>query len=153
MVNKINFEKNVKIHQIDYKENLAVAMKMMEEIAMDTEDDSEINEELKKVDLMEQDVLHMIEFHVFNASEGYNLAKMLQEIRQERRSIKNRFEEKRKARHFIRNTYKQLKNPLNQTLTTFEGLNNHQEGRKYTLRALPQLEGFNKLINNAKIAK
>lgn len=147
----IEFDSNEKVFQISYKENLAIAQKMMEEIIMDLENDEELNEEMRKVDLMEQDVLHMIEFHNFNASEGYNFAKMLQEIRKERRKIKNRFEEKRKVREFIKNNYNsKFKNPLSQAVKNFNELQDKQDGRTYTLRALKQLEGFNNIIKNAQ---
>lgn len=148
MANKLNLERNKKVFQIDYKENLAVALKMMEEIAMDLEDDSEILKEMQEVDLMEQDLLHMVEFHNFNASEGYNFAKMLQEIRQERRKIKNRLEERTKARDFLKNNYKpKFKAPLAQVVTNMQELGGKQTSRKYKLRALHQLEGFNQLIS------
>lgn len=149
--NRLNIESNEKLYQIDYKENLAVAMKMLEEINMDLQTDNEINDELQAVDLMQEDLLHMIEFHNFNASEGYNFAKMLQEVRQERRKIKNRLEERTKARQFLKNYHAMFKNPLNQTLSTFEQLPQKQDGRKYRLRALPQLEQYNNLINSKKI--
>lgn len=150
----IDFETNEKVFQIDYKENLAVAFKMIEEIAMDLEDDSDISEEMSKVDQMEQDLLHMIEFHTFNASEGYSLAKMLQEVRQQRRVIKNRHEERRKAKEFLANNYKsKFKAPLTNAVRNFETLDDRQSARKYKLRALPQLQGFNKLINESKISK
>jgi hypothetical protein len=47
------------------------------------------SQELSKYDLMEQDILHKIEFEKFNASEGYKYSKAIQNIRIQRRAVKN----------------------------------------------------------------
>lgn len=149
----INFQKNEKCYQIDYKENFAVAFKMLEEIRMDLENDGELMADLALVDNMEQDVLHMIEFHNFNGAEGCNFSTMLKEIRNERRIIKDRLDERKKARTFMGNHYKPvIKAPLAQVVKNFEEHKDIQENRRYKIRALPMLEGFNKLINKKKIS-
>lgn len=47
---------------------------------------------LKTLEAMQQDVLHLIENDNFNACEGYLYAKKLQDIRKERRLVKNKIE-------------------------------------------------------------
>lgn len=144
---------NEKPHQIDYKENLAVVFKAMEEITWDLEQETEneLSEDLAMVDNMEQDVLHLIEFVNFNGAEGYTFSKMIQEIRIARRKIKDRFEERRALRNLITN-YEKLgfKMQLSQVLGNFEGLDKKREKRTYRLRELHNLQGFNDLIEKQK---
>lgn len=45
--------------------------------------------DIQKYDLMQEDILHLIEFNKFNACEGYMLSKRLQELRVLRRNAKN----------------------------------------------------------------
>ena len=53
-------------------------------------DQKKLNNELSSIDLKISDILHYIEFHKFSASEGYKLAKMIQEVRDQRRIIKDK---------------------------------------------------------------
>lgn len=46
-------------------------------------------EEIAQLENEIQDLLHILEFTKFNASEGYKLSKQLQTARQERRKLKN----------------------------------------------------------------
>lgn len=48
--------------------------------------------ELSKYDKMQQDILHKIEDGNFNAAQGYKLAKAIQNIRVQRRIVKNEIE-------------------------------------------------------------
>lgn len=48
-----------------------------------------IKKELQLLQGMENDILHELEFHSFNAVEGYHYAKMLADIRIKRRQWKN----------------------------------------------------------------
>ena len=45
--------------------------------------------DIQKYDLMQEDILHLIEFNKFNACEGYMLSKRLKELRILRRNAKN----------------------------------------------------------------
>lgn len=45
--------------------------------------------DIQKYDLIQEDILHLIEFNKFNACEGYMLSKRLQELRVLRRNAKN----------------------------------------------------------------
>lgn len=53
----------------------------------------ESKNEMSRLDLMRQDVLHYIEGNTFNASEGYKYSKALQLISKERRQLKYEHEE------------------------------------------------------------
>lgn len=56
------------------------------------EDVAQTTVKLSQIDLKESDVLHCIEFGIFNACEGYKICKILKEIRTERRKIKTELE-------------------------------------------------------------
>lgn len=45
--------------------------------------------DIQKYDLIQEDILHLIEFNKFNAYEGYMLSKKLKELRVLRRNAKN----------------------------------------------------------------
>lgn len=149
----IQVQLNEKPYQIDYKENLAIAYKAFEELAWDLEreTENELNEDLQMVDLMEQDVLHLIEFVNFNGAEGYTFSKMLQEIRKARRKIKDRFDERKAIRNLISN-YQKLgfKKQLSDVLTNFEQMDDKRDRRTYRLRELHNLKGYNELIQKQK---
>ena len=51
--------------------------------------DSEISDELSKIDLEISDLYHYIEFNSFNACDGFKLARHLKVLLQKRRAIKN----------------------------------------------------------------
>lgn len=144
-------ELNQKPFQVDYKENLAIAFKMFEEIKMDLTQETfeELSSELARVDAMEQDVLHIIEFMSFNAVEGYKFSKMLQIIRQARRKIKNRFEERTALKNLMK-TYETMRRQFSDVLKNVEELPVRQGNRSYRLRQLTELEGFNNVIEEQK---
>ena len=54
--------------------------------------ESELRDELSKLDLQVSDLLHYIEFHKFSAAEGYKLSKKLQIVLDQRRELKNKIE-------------------------------------------------------------
>lgn len=56
------------------------------------DNESFLYKELQQYDLQLSDMLHYIEFHKFSASEGYKLCKQIQEIRDNRRKVKNELE-------------------------------------------------------------
>ena len=60
----------------------------------------QLKQQLSNVDLKEQDLLHFIEFGKINVRDGYKLAKAIQEIRSERRTIKNRMSQIQTAMAF-----------------------------------------------------
>lgn len=65
----------------------------LKEISESIQNDvNQLHRKLTKLEGMQQDILHMIENDSFNAAEGYFYAKKLQDIRRERREIKNEIE-------------------------------------------------------------
>lgn len=64
---------------------------------------------LSILDGMQQDILHMLEDDRFNAAEGYKYAKKLQEIRQERRIIKQEVETMLVFKPYMGNVISQAK--------------------------------------------
>lgn len=94
-----------------------------------SEKDNLVNS-LSEVNGKEQDILHYIEFNKFNAAEGYKLSKRLQNIRKERRIIKNKID--------IINVIKQdncYDLIYGKTLERLDGIKN----RKYSPRVLNDL--------------
>ena len=65
------------------------AVKLREIFNDVTSDYNRLLLEIGKCDLKQQDILHKIENSNFNASQGYNLAKELKEVRELRRQYKN----------------------------------------------------------------
>lgn len=99
-------------------------------------------EEQSKVDRMISDIEHYIEFTNFNASDGYKLAKSIQDLRRYRRKIKDEIA-------IIDTIIKQNNNILTgHTYNTIEGLDN----RQYTPRETPILfeDGVNGLLNDIR---
>lgn len=80
-----------------------------------------------------QDLLHEAELTVFNAAEGYDLAKKIQEVRQRRRELKNRREILRFVKDFIDNN-KKLTITLFKMAQNMENSRQMQEKREYTPR-------------------
>ncbi|UGO50964.1 hypothetical protein PQE70_gp111 [Bacillus phage vB_BanS_Nate] len=145
-------ELNEKPFQVDYKENLAVAFKAIEEIEMSLEKEihNELIKELSRMDRGISDVKHIIEFYKFNAYEGYMLSKMMQELSQMRRLVKERIDERNRMMTFI-NTYRKLfKQPLKHQLGQQEYRQTALDSQKYELRELKHLDGYLKAIDEQK---
>lgn len=145
-------ELNVKPFQVDYKENLATAFKMLEEVEMSLDKDihNELIKELSRMDRGISDVKHIMEFYRFNAHEGYTLSKMMQELCQARREIKERIDERNRMMTFI-NTYRKLfKQPLKHQLGQQEGRQRALDSQKYELREMKHLDGYLKAIEDQK---
>jgi hypothetical protein len=81
-----------------------------------------LSKELSKYDLMEQDVLHMIESENFNAAEGYCLAKKLQDIRINRRNIKNEVQPIQTLVIFIKSNKSKIENVRDNVNLQFHNL-------------------------------
>jgi hypothetical protein len=146
-----NVEINEKPFQIDYRENIAVAFKMFDEVKMDLdkETDEELRSELRRVDEMTQDVLHLMELMKFNAVEGYQFSKMMQVIRQARRKIKNRIEERDTLKKFMVG-YDHFRNQFETRYLQYEHKVSNQDKRSYRIRQLQELENFYKVIDKQK---
>lgn len=146
-------ELNEKSFQLDYTKNLSTAFLALRELQMDLkrETTDELWQELSRVDLMVQDVLHILEMVEFNASEGYKFAKMLQTIRRARRKIKDRMDErdaiKKLVDMYVKSGFKQQ---LEKMIVETENLQRKKEIRSYRLRELTELEGFKERIQKQK---
>lgn len=92
-----------------------------------------IYKNLDKVDNETQDLLHEAELTVFNASEGYELAKKIQEVRRRRRELKDKQEILRFLKDFYDNN-KHLKITLFKLAQNMENTRQAQENRQYTPR-------------------
>jgi hypothetical protein len=152
MTNLINVELNEKNFRVDYQKNLSQAFVAMRQIQMDLkwESTKELVEELSRVDKMQSDVLHIIEFLNFNASEGFKFSKMLQVIRKARRKIKNRMEERDSMKALVQVYEQAFKGELEKSIKDTEKLIQIQNNRSYRLRELTELEGFNEVIKKQK---
>lgn len=60
------------------------------------------NEELKRIDMQQQDILHYIEARNLNAGGYAKAGKLLKDVRQERRKIKNDIEQMELIQVFTR---------------------------------------------------
>lgn len=101
----------------------------------------EENEEgLKRCDQETQDLLHVIEFSNFSASEGYRLARELQEVRRLRREIKNEQEVLQPiVKDFLKYGKITDKN-ISKTIGDIRSIESKQERRTYTMRVRTDLQ-------------
>lgn len=105
-----------------------------------------LHNKLSLTDKKISDIEHYIELSLpLNASQGYNLYKMLKEILCERRNIKNQIDELMKIYNLISNV--NLTNP-NKRQSTMDYIknkhnlnNNDVEGKRYKVRVLTEIFG------------
>lgn len=152
-MNNLTIELNEKPFETDYKKSLSTIFLALKELQMELQHEStqELADELRRVDLMEQDVLHIIELLDFNASEGFKFAKMLQTIRRARRKIKDRLDERSKVKKLLK-TYisSGFKAQLETAIVNVDHFEQNKQVRSYRLRELSELEGFNEKIQKQK---
>lgn len=106
----------------------------------------ELHNKLSIADQKRSDVEHFIEINPnLNASQGYNAYRLLKEVLEERRAIKNKIDELKPTLDFINNS--QLTNPvkknqLYKSITTKRDNNsNEAENKRYRVRVLTDLFG------------
>jgi Mg2+ and Co2+ transporter CorA len=92
-----------------------------------------IENAIQDADMQQQDLLHRLEFDTFNASEGYQLAKKLQEVRRLRRELKNDQELLKPLRDFA-DKQRMLRDAVLQTVLRIQGVQQTQQARVYSLR-------------------
>ena len=105
-----------------------------------------LHNKLSLTDKKISDIEHYIELSLpLNASQGYNLYKMLKEVLCERRDVKNQIDELRKIYNLISNV--NLTNP-NKRQSTMDYIknkhnlnNNDVEGKKYKVRVMTEIFG------------
>ncbi|AKQ08402.1 hypothetical protein PQE66_gp087 [Bacillus phage PBC2] len=145
----VNIELNEKLFEVDYKESLAQIHASFTRMEMDLkrETTQELSDELRRMDAMTQDVLHIIRLVKFNAVEGYTFAKMLQVIQQARGKIKDRMDERNMIKNLIKKYKESMKGQMGSVIQNQIALENYQEKRTYRLRELKELEGYADVIN------
>lgn len=93
------------------------------------------NEELKEIDMQQQDILHYIEARNLNAGGYAKAGKLLKDVRQERRRIKNDIEQMELIQIFTRKyNNKMIQGDLIQTLKGLSTINKRQAEPKYICR-------------------
>ena len=124
-------------------EQLADAISLLQKSSDQMFKDIErLNAELAEVNGEMQDIMHYAEFATFNASEGYNIAKELKNVREKRRKIKDELD----VLTFIQQTVKERKQQINGLSSIVKGVNvakAKQENRIYKPRV--RVEMFERL--------
>jgi chromosome segregation ATPase len=132
---------------IDYRQNIKIALNALKEIE---DDSSNLGKELSRLDVAEQDILHIIENLKFNASQGFVLAKKLKEIRESRREIKHRLEQAKEIRAVL-DVYKdRLKDRGIKAIEKIDKLEEVKDKRTYAIKTLTELQPYNELSNRQR---
>lgn len=93
------------------------------------------NEELKEIDMQQQDILHYIEARNLNAGGYAKAGKLLKDVRAKRRKIKNDIEQMELIQIFTRKyNNKMIQGDLIQTLKGLSTINKRQAEPKYICR-------------------
>lgn len=93
------------------------------------------NEELKRIDMQQQDILHYIEARNLNAGGYAKAGKLLKDVRAKRRKIKNDIEQMELIQIFTRKyNNKMIQGDLIQTLKGLSTINKRQAEPKYICR-------------------
>lgn len=139
--------KEVETMNIDFQkiiENIDLLNSILPElqklVTMDRKLHENLMQELSVVDTEISDILHAIEFGRFNASEGYKLAKTLQDARNKRREIKSKLEVVDSLQKLKNNIKKPEVNNLAQTVQA--QTNRLSKRKSYTIRQRVDLGAF-----------
>ena len=114
------------------------------------------NEELKEIDIQQQDILHYIEARNLNAGGYAKAGKLLKDVRAKRRKIKNDIEQMELIQIFTRKyNNKMIQGDLIQTLKGLSTINKRQAEPKYICRTniLKGLEDKHDNKNTAYVQK
>lgn len=104
----------------------------------------ELNNKLSIADQKVGDIEHFIEFNnSLNAAQGYQIYKLLKEVLEERRIIKNQINEFSVIYHFVKENYdNNKKKSLIRSITDRNNVhNNEAENKKYRVRVLTEIFG------------
>lgn len=93
---------------------------------------NEVDRQLKHIELVQIDLLYIVELETFSSVRGYHLAKKLKEVRLERRTIKDHWEELKLVLDSLKETKAKTKE---QMLTIYEK-RKRLDDRKYHIRKL-----------------
>lgn len=114
------------------------------------------NEELKEIDMQQQDILHYIEARNLNAGGYAKAGKLLKDVRAKRRKIKNDIEQMELIQIFTRKyNNKMIQGDLIQTLKGLSTINKRQAEPKYICRTniLKELENKHDNKNTTYVQK
>lgn len=104
-----------------------------------------LHSELSIADQKRNDIQHYIELSTLNAAQGYNAYRLLKEVLEERRNIKNKIEEMRKILDFINSsklTDMRIKQSITNHISNKHDLNTRNiENKRYNVRVLTELFG------------
>lgn len=93
---------------------------------------NEFDRQLKHIELVQIDLLHIVELETFSSVRGYHLAKKLKEVRIERRAIKDRWEELKIALDSLKET----KTKTKEQMLAIREKRSRLDDRKYHIRKL-----------------
>lgn len=104
--------------------------------------------ELKKLEQESQDYLHLIEMTSFSAFQGFKYAKELQNVRRQRREIKDDLEQLYVIKELNSVAVKPSEKNVNKAIGEIRKIKRNQETRSYRMRIRedlqPVIDGVNK---------
>ena len=100
----------------------------------------ELREEQSKWDIKQDEILHYIENHKLDAVKGCRLLKILKQVREERRIVKNEIDivQSLKATFIDKYKNKFIEKDIMQALKSLKELENRQNSPKYTYQYLTE---------------
>ncbi len=101
----------------------------------------DLNNRLSIADQKRTDIEHFIENNNLNAAQGYNIYKLLKEVLEERRKIKNQINELRIIYNFTINIQKKRKSLIQSVEDKHNFHSSETESKKYKVRILTDLFG------------
>lgn len=117
---------------------------------------TKLREELSVVDIKQDEILHYIEIHKLNAVKSCKIVKILKQVREERREIKNEIDAIRSLKDSFLDKYKNkfIEKDIIQAIKNLNELEKRQMNPKYTYQFLTEeLELNNENRNTDEIAK
>ncbi|MEH6941505.1 hypothetical protein [Bacillus sp. JJ722] len=99
-----------------------------------------LQSDLKNLEMEQQDLLHLIEFKAFNASDGYKYSKDLQRVRNQRREIKNNIELLKPIMELNKYQQKPSDKIINKALGDVRRITNEHGERTYKMRVRDDLQ-------------
>ena len=102
-----------------------------------------LSSRLSIADQKRNDIQHYIELSTLNAAQGYNAYRLLKEVLEQRRSIKNQIDEMRKALDFINGTklvHKHERQKVEYNITKVHNLNTKNiDNKRYNVRVMTEI--------------
>lgn len=101
---------------------------------------NKLNTELSTIDIKQQELLHYIENHSFNAAKSCHIIKQLKKIRYERRQIKNQLEIVNGLKDTFADKYKNkfIEKDIIEALKRMKNLEERHQNPKYVYKFLDE---------------